>query len=141
MAKAKKIVVDMSKEELEGKLVLVKKQFLKPQFHDRKCQYFLCQRGFGCSPNSSGGKIFGFYLNDAGGEYIRREYVEEVVPITEGFQKRIDEVTALLNYRETHCCACKEEVISGTRSYNMFTKKMTCHKCKEANTAAESASL
>lgn len=139
MPKAKKVVEPIG--ELEGKLVLVKKQYLKKEFHDKKHRYFLCQSGFGCSPDLRGGKIFGFYLNDGEDTGIRREYVEEVIPITEDFQKRIDEVKAFIRYRETHCCVCKEEITEGMKSFNILTKQITCQKCSKANESAGSAAL
>jgi hypothetical protein len=59
------------KEELEGKVVLIKKDYLKPEYHDDEKRRFLCETGFGCHPWTMGNAVFGTYLWD--GEQCRVE--------------------------------------------------------------------
>ena len=52
------------KIELEGKYILVSKKILKPEYHDNEKRVFFCEDGFGCSPNTVGNAIFGYYVFD-----------------------------------------------------------------------------
>lgn len=64
---------------LNGKVVLVRKSFFKPEYAngDRR---FRCDCGFGCDPDSSGTKIFGMFLSDGEQSWIRRSDVEAIIP-------------------------------------------------------------
>ena len=45
-------------ENLEGKLIVIKDKFFKPEFKDAKYQLVLATGGFGCNPASLGNAIF-----------------------------------------------------------------------------------
>ena len=64
--------------ELTGKIVLVRKSWFKPEFAegDRR---FVCESGFGCSPDCCGTRIYGKFVSDGEQTSIRRGDVEQVV--------------------------------------------------------------
>jgi len=64
----------MIEEQLEGKVVLVGEKYTS----DPKRE-FLCESGFGTSPNTSGSKIYGKWLSDNSDDVIRREFIEKVL--------------------------------------------------------------
>lgn len=54
----KQDVIPWGEENLEGKLVVIKDTFFKPEFKDAKYQLVLATGGFGCEPISLGNAIF-----------------------------------------------------------------------------------
>lgn len=64
-------------KELEGKVILIKKKYIKPEFHhDRR---FMCEGGFGCHSRTLGKAIFGYYLIDGEQDRIEGFMVEKIV--------------------------------------------------------------
>lgn len=58
-------------EELEGKVVLIRKSDLNEEWHEDHKRAFLCRGGFGCSPHTMGEALIGTFLID--GEKCRME--------------------------------------------------------------------
>lgn len=58
-------------QDLLGKVVVLSKDYLKPEWHDLKKRLFKVAGGFGASPHTIGGAIFGEFLFD--GEKCRME--------------------------------------------------------------------
>ena len=54
---------DVYCENLEGRYVILKEEFFKPEFRDEKYQIVLCTGGFGCDPTKLGNAIFVRELN------------------------------------------------------------------------------
>ena len=67
---------------LIGKTVLVKASALREPWASRD-RLFFCDGAFGCNPNASGTKCFGYWVadgnTDRGKDWIRRSDVEEVI--------------------------------------------------------------
>lgn len=59
------------KQDLEGKMVILDKQYLKPEYHDIKYRVFEVLGGFGTKPHAIGTALSGRFLCD--GEYARME--------------------------------------------------------------------
>lgn len=49
---------DVYRENLEGRYVILKEDFFKPEFRDEKYQIVLCAGGFGCDPTKLGNAVF-----------------------------------------------------------------------------------
>jgi hypothetical protein len=62
---------------LEGKTVLIRKSFFKPEYADGD-RRFKCESGFGCDPSGSGTKVYGTFLLDGEEAWVRRSDVESV---------------------------------------------------------------
>ena len=54
---------------LEGRVVILKEEFFKPEYRDEKYQLVMCKGGFGCDPNKMGNAIFVQELNSAPESY------------------------------------------------------------------------
>jgi hypothetical protein len=68
------------KQDLHGKVVIVKAEVLKPEFRgDRR---FLCESGFGCFPHTAGAKVFGKWLVDDSDSYIDGHDIERLAEDT-----------------------------------------------------------
>lgn len=59
------------KEELEGRVVIIDAQHMKPAFDTPELRAFRVRGGFGASPVTQGNAIFGEFLSD--GEKCRME--------------------------------------------------------------------
>lgn len=70
--------------ELEGKVVLIKKEYMKPEFHDDDKRRFMCEGGFGCHPWTLGKAIFGYYLIDGEKDRIEGYMVDKIVEDSNG---------------------------------------------------------
>jgi len=64
--------------DLEGKVVLIRKSYFKPEYADGD-RRFKCEGGFGCKPYLSGTAVFGTFLSDGEQARINRGDVESVV--------------------------------------------------------------
>ena len=51
-------------QNYKGKLLIIRAESLKEEFRTPENQLFLASGGFGCSPDSSGRKVFGHFLSD-----------------------------------------------------------------------------
>ena len=51
-------------QELSGKVVVLKKDGLKPEYHDIKQRLFKVSGGFGASSFTNGSVLFGTFLSD-----------------------------------------------------------------------------
>ena len=60
----KHIVQSDEPQNYKDKLLIIKAEVLKEEFRTPKNQLFLASGGFGCSPTSSGRKIYGQFLSD-----------------------------------------------------------------------------
>lgn len=60
---------DVYRENLEGRYVILKEEFFKPEFMDEKYQIVLCTGGFGCDPTKLGNAIFVRELNSESETY------------------------------------------------------------------------
>ncbi len=49
-------------QELEGKVVSVNKKKFDKKYHKDIEQGFMCEAGFGCSPNTNGESIYGYWI-------------------------------------------------------------------------------
>ncbi len=58
------IVQSNDPQDYKGKLLVIKADVLKEEFRTPENQLFLASGGFGCSPASSGRKVYGQFLND-----------------------------------------------------------------------------
>lgn len=81
-----------------GEEVIVKEKSLKPEYrHDLFDRVFVCQSGFGLSPRTMGGKIYGYYKkqgdNDAGRDCIRGEQIDQNATLFYQLGKKNAEVT------------------------------------------------
>lgn len=56
-----------------GRIIVLKPEILKDTFKTPEDQLFLAKSGFGCSPDSSGRKVFGQFLNDGEETHFYRE--------------------------------------------------------------------
>lgn len=52
------------KQDLEGKIVILDKQCLKPEYHDIKYRVFQVIGGFGVKPSTIGTALYGKFLCD-----------------------------------------------------------------------------
>ena len=60
----KHIVQSDEPQNYKDKLLIIKAEVLKEEFRTPENQLFLASSGFGCSPTSSGRKVYGQFLND-----------------------------------------------------------------------------
>ena len=51
-------------ENLTGRYVILKPEFFKNEYKDKKYQLVVCSGGFGCDPTKSGNAIFVKEIND-----------------------------------------------------------------------------
>ena len=58
------IVRSEEPQDYTGKLLVIRADVLKEKCRTPENQLFLASGGFGCSPDSSGRKVFGQFLND-----------------------------------------------------------------------------
>ena len=63
----------------EGKIMVLHPSTLKDQFKNNRDQLVYCQNGFGCSPTSSGRKVFGMFISDSEKcQYVRNDFIGEL---------------------------------------------------------------
>lgn len=60
----KHIVQSDEPQDYKGKLLIIRAEVLKEECRTPENQLFLASSGFGCSPNSSGRKVYGQFLSD-----------------------------------------------------------------------------
>ncbi len=60
-------------QDYTGKLLVIRDTVLKEEFRTPENQLFLASRGFGCSPDASGRKVYGQFLNDGEKTHFYRE--------------------------------------------------------------------
>ncbi len=60
----KHIIQSDEPQDYIGRLLIIKPEVLKEEFRTPENQLFLASGGFGCSPASSGRKVYGQFLND-----------------------------------------------------------------------------
>lgn len=65
-------------EDLKGCTVQLRQSFFKKGLKAKDHPFF-CQSGFGCDPNATGSKIFGFFTSDGEECHIRRSDVEKIL--------------------------------------------------------------
>lgn len=70
---------DMDKQDLTRQIVVMKTESLNPEFRVKEEQLFYPLSGFGCAPNSRGGKVFGRDCYTGDPCYIRRENIAGVL--------------------------------------------------------------
>ncbi len=67
------IVQSDEPQDYKGKLLVIRADVLKEECRTPENQLFLASGGFGCSPDSSGRKVFGQFLNDGEKTHFYRE--------------------------------------------------------------------
>lgn len=65
------VVKDSCYEEYKDKIVVLKPEYLKPEYREAKNQLFVAQGGFGCDPGKMGTAVYGYFCID--GEITRVE--------------------------------------------------------------------
>ena len=60
-------------QDYTGKLLVIRDDVLKEECRTSENQLFLASGGFGCSPDSSGRKVFGQFLSDGEKTHFYRE--------------------------------------------------------------------
>ena len=73
-----KIIIDKSEckplsDNIEGKLVVIKPDFFKPEFRDAKYQIVLATGGFGCKAGKLGNAVFVEEVHTDNPEHYRQE--------------------------------------------------------------------
>ena len=79
MAKKKYKLTDISGQELEGKLVQLKKKFFGSKPYDPEVELFVCTGGFGCGPRTMGSAVFGYFITDNTKLRVERYDIEGIV--------------------------------------------------------------
>lgn len=68
------VCVEGSREDhYKGKLIVLRPDALRPEYHFASEQLFYATGGFGCAPNSRGDKVFGITLHDGEEDVFRRD--------------------------------------------------------------------
>ncbi|MBD5182487.1 MAG: DUF3849 domain-containing protein [Bacteroidales bacterium] len=72
----KHIVQSDEPQDYKGKLLIIRAEVLKEECRTPENQLFLASSGFGCSPGSSGRKVFGQFLSDGEkAQFYRSDFV------------------------------------------------------------------
>lgn len=79
-----------ARQDIEGKYVRLRPEAHKPEYRDPKFLVFKAEGGFGCSPETRGTAVIGYYVCD--GERARVEGWDVVEVLTEDEAKKIAEV-------------------------------------------------
>jgi hypothetical protein len=53
-------------------VLVLRPKILKDEYKTPECQLFYAESGFGCDPDASGRKVFGFFLKDGERTYFNR---------------------------------------------------------------------
>ena len=88
-----KTIIDRSEckplsDNIEGKLVVIKPDFFKPEFKDAKYQIVFATGGFGCDANKMGNAVFVEEVHTDNPEYYRQERYNLIGEPTEEIIKK-----------------------------------------------------
>jgi len=125
---------------LEGKVVLIKKEAIKPEFHEEKKRMAYCTGGFGCAPNSLGSKVFALMLNAGEDTTWRREHIECVCEFNEEEQTMVDarikEIEGIKEYNRNHCKICEKDMTDEkSYAFDALSGRPICKECQDAREA------
>lgn len=80
-----------------GKVMVLDPSHLKDEYKTPESQLILCRHGFGCSPESSGRKVFGKFLIDGEDcQYERSDFIGELKAefLPDWVREKLNEFTA-----------------------------------------------
>ena len=98
--------VEGNNQDFTGKIVVLRADYFKDHYKSPDYQLFLVEAGFGCSPTTTGTKVYGRFLNDDEKTHFKCADVigvlkEELIPqwaadkVAQIHQQELEESTAL----------------------------------------------
>jgi hypothetical protein len=83
-------MTDINSLNLEGRVVVLSKRAVKPEYHAVVERVFEARGGFGCSPTAGGSAVFGTFLVDGENARFSRGDVERLATDEEVAEARAE---------------------------------------------------